>query len=421
MARNAFYAQSGGVTAVINASASGVIETWRHYAQQRPDEIGKLYAGRFGILGALTEELIDTTHESDEAIAALAHTPGAVFGSCRYKLSDPAKDRSQYERLIEVFRAHDIGYFFYNGGNDSMDTALKVSEIAAEMNYPIHCIGIPKTIDNDLVETDCCPGFGSAAKYVAVAMREAMRDVEAMAGTSTRVFVMEVMGRHVGWLTAAASLAAEAGGPPILLLLPEVPFNERAFIDRVSACVTKHECCLIAVSEGLRDGNDRLLGDTGHLDAFGHAQLGGIGARIAELVRGLLGYKVHWALPDYLQRSARHLASTTDFLHAQGVGRSAVEMAMQGKSGIMMTVVRHAEHPYSWEIGTAPLQAVANREKMLPREFISDDGFGVSEACKRYLMPLLDGEEYPPYRNGLPDYVRFKNVMVEPKLSPFVP
>lgn len=419
MARNAFYAQSGGVTAVINVTACAVIQTWRAAAAKDP-RLGTLYAGRNGILGALTEELIDTTLESDADIAALRHTPGGAFGSCRYKLKTLEQSRAQYERLIEVFRAHDIGWFFYNGGNDSMDTAHKVSQLSQTLGYPIHCIGIPKTVDNDLPVTDCCPGFASAAKYVAVSMREAMCDVASMSSTSTKVFVMEVMGRHAGWLTAAAGLAAGADGP-LLLLFPEVAFDEAAFLARVAAVVERHGYCAVAVSEGLRNADGVLLGEAGGKDAFGHSQLGGVGARIAELVRGRAGLKVHWALPDYLQRSARHLASATDVQHAYAVGIRAVELALAGENAVMPTIVRCDGSPYRWEIGVTPLHEVANREKMLPGEFITNDGYGITDACRAYLQPLIDGEDYPSYRDGLPDFVRLKNELTASKLPPFSP
>ncbi|MBW7901470.1 MAG: 6-phosphofructokinase [Rhodocyclaceae bacterium] len=413
---NAFYAQSGGVTAVINASACGVIET----ARRHPERIGKVFAGRNGILGALAEDLIDTSHESDADIARLRHTPGGAFGSCRYKLKGLDEHRAQYERLIEVFRAHDIGYFFYNGGNDSMDTAWKVSQLSERLGYPLVSIGIPKTVDNDLPHTDSCPGFGSVAKYVATSMREAGLDVASMAATSTKVFVMEVMGRHAGWITAACGLAGEAEDePPHLLLFPEIPFDEAAFLARVEDCVQRFGYCAIAVSEGLRDAEGRLLADMGTRDAFGHAQLGGVGQVVAQLIKDRLGHKYHWALPDYLQRSARHLASKTDVEQAYALGRAAVELALAGRHGVMPGIVRIADAPYAWEIGVAGLQDVANVERRMPREFISADGFRITDECRRYLAPLIAGEDVPPARNGLPDYVRLKNIAVPRRLEGF--
>ncbi|WP_018410693.1 6-phosphofructokinase [Methyloversatilis thermotolerans] len=416
MAANLFYAQSGGVTSVINASACGVIQA----AREHPDRIGRVLAGRNGILGALHEDLIDTSHESDEAIAALRHTPGGAFGSCRFKLKAPDEDRASYERLIEVFRAHDIRWFLYNGGNDSMDTAWKVSQIAERMHYPLVCIGIPKTIDNDLVHTDNCPGFGSVAKYVAVSMMEAGLDVASMARTSTRIFVMEVMGRHAGWITAAAGLAARApGDAPHLLLFPEIPFDEPAFLARVDACVRDHGFCAIAVSEGLRGQDGRLLAESGVRDAFGHAQLGGVGLQVAELIKSTLGHKYHWALPDYLQRSARHVASATDVEQAYALGRRAVELALAERNAVMPAITRVSDRPYAWKIDVAQLQDVANHEKMMPRHFISDDGFSITDACRDYIRPLIVGEDVPPYVDGLPVYVKLRNVGVPAVLAPF--
>ncbi len=416
MAENLFYAQSGGVTAVINATACGVIQA----AREQGGRIGRVFAGRNGILGALHEDLIDTSLESDAAIAALRHTPGGAFGSCRYKLKGLDESRAQYERLIDVFRAHDIRYFLYNGGNDSMDTAWKVSQIAERLNYPLVCVGIPKTVDNDLVETDNCPGFGSVAKYVALSMMEAGLDVASMARTSTKVFVMEVMGRHAGWITAAAGLAARrAGEAPHLLLFPEITFDPEAFLARVAACVREHDFCAIAVSEGLRGAAGKLLGEAGSRDAFGHAQLGGVGQQVAELIKDRLGHKYHWALPDYLQRSARHVASATDVAQALALGRRAVELALAGRNAVMPAIVRTSDEPYRWDVGVAQLKDVANREKMMPREFISGDGFGITDACRKYLQPLIEGEDYPPYVNGLPAYVSLLNESVPALLPPF--
>lgn len=416
MAANLFYAQSGGVTAVINTTACGVIQA----AREHGDVIGKVLAGRNGILGALHEDLIDTSLESDAAIAALRHTPGGAFGSCRYKLKGLDESRAQYERLIEVFRAHDIRWFLYNGGNDSMDTAWKVSQIAEKLHYPLTCVGIPKTVDNDLVETDNCPGFGSVAKYVAVSMMEAGLDVASMARTSTKIFVMEVMGRHAGWITAAAGLAARTPAEaPHILLFPEIPFDEAAFLARVDACVREHDFCAIAVSEGLRGADGKLLAESGTRDAFGHAQLGGVGQQIAELIKTRLGHKYHWALPDYLQRSARHIASGTDAQQAYALGRRAVELAIEGRNAVMPAIVRVSDTPYAWKIDVAQLQDVANREKMMPGHFISEDGFGITDACRKYLQPLIEGEDHPPYVDGLPAYVSLKNESVPRTLPPF--
>lgn len=415
-ARNAFYAQSGGVTAVINATACGLIET----ARQHPDRIGKVLAGRDGILGALTEDLIDTSLETDADIARLKHTPGGAFGSCRYKLKSLDEHRAQYERLMQVFRAHDIGYFFYNGGNDSMDTAWKVSQLAQRMGFPLVCVGIPKTVDNDLAVTDNCPGFGSVAKYVATSMREAGYDVASMARTSTKIFVLEVMGRHAGWITAACGLAADAEGEaPHILLFPEIPFDPEAFLARVQTCVERYGYCTVAVSEGLHAADGRLIADMGSQDAFGHAQLGGVGQIIAQLIKDRLGHKYHWALADYLQRSARHLASRTDLEQAYAVGVKAVELALAGRNAVMPAIRRLADDPYAWEVAVADLGEVANVEKKMPREFITPDGFHITEACRRYLQPLIVGEAFPPFRQGLPDYVRLRNQSVVRKLGEF--
>ncbi len=412
--RNAFYAQSGGVTAVINASAAGVIEACR----RNPRRIGKLYAGRHGIVGALTEDLIDTSRESAAAIKALRHTPAGAFGSARYKLKSIEQDRAKYERLIEVFRAHDIGYFFYNGGNDSMDTALKVSKIGAELGYPITCVGVPKTVDNDLPVTDCCPGFGSVAKYVAVSTREAALDVASMARTSTKVFILEVMGRHAGWIAAAGGLAGRGNGDaPHIILFPEIPFEQKPFLDRVKQCVAERGYCVIVVSEGVKGPGGKFLAEAGTTDAFGHAQLGGAAPEIARIVKDGLGYKYHWAVADYLQRAARHIASKTDVAQAYAVGKAAVEFALQGRNAVLPVIKRKSSKPYRWTIEAAPLEAVANVEKKVPREFVTEDGFGITPACRRYLEPLVAGEDYPPFRGGLPDYVELKNAPVKRKLA----
>ena len=412
--KNAFYAQSGGVTAVINATACGLIET----ARKHKNRIGKVYAGRDGIIGALTEDLIDTSKESAAAIKALRHTPSGAFGSCRYKLKGLEENRAQYERLIEVFKAHNIGYFFYNGGNDSADTAYKVSQISGALGYPVICVGVPKTVDNDLAVTDCCPGFGSVAKYVATSIREAGFDVASMARTSTKVFVLEVMGRHAGWITAACGLAAEkAGDAPQILLFPEMTFDQDKFLARVDAVVKKYGYCAIGVSEGIRGADGRFLSESGLKDAFGHAQLGGVAPQIANLVKDKLGYKYHWAVADYLQRAARHIASKTDVEQAYAVGKAAVELAIKGRNAVMPVIVHKSNKPYKWKIEAADLKDIANKEKMMPRDFITADGFHITEKCRQYLAPLIVGEDYPPYKNGLPSYIKLKNVAVKKKLA----
>jgi 6-phosphofructokinase 1 len=402
------------VTAVINASAAGVIET----ARRHRGTIGKVYAGRNGIIGALTEDLIDTSKESARAIAALKDTPAGAFGSCRYKLKGLEESRAQYERLIEVFRAHDIGYFFYNGGNDSADTCLKVAQIAAKLGYPLTAVHVPKTVDNDLPITDNCPGFGSVAKYVATSMREAAFDVASMAMTSTKVFVLEVMGRHAGWITAAVGMADDEATPiPLLLLFPEVAFDEAKFLAAVDAKVKAFGYCCVGVSEGLLGPDGKLMAEAGTRDAFGHAQLGGVGPLIASIVKDKLNYKYHWAVADYLQRAARHLASKTDLEQSYAVGKAAVEMALAGKNAVMPAITRVSDKPYRWKITEAPLAKVANVEKMLPRDFITSDGFGITAKARAYLAPLIRGEAPPPYKDGLPQFVRLKNVAVPKKLA----
>ena len=416
MPGNAFYAQSGGVTAVINASACGVIET----ARKHRAHIGTVYAGRNGILGALREDLIDTSAESAAAVAALKWTPGGAFGSCRYKLKPPQEDMREYERLIAVFEAHDIRFFFYNGGGDSQDTAHKVSLVGAELGHPVACIGIPKTVDNDLPHTDCCPGFGSVAKYVAVSVREAALDVASMCETSTKVFILEVMGRHTGWIAAAAGLAKRRPeDAPHVVLLPEVPFEAERFLASVRAAVSRFGYCVVVAAEGIRDAEGNFLAESGGTDAFGHAQLGGVAPRLAALVREREGFKFHWAVADYLQRSARHVASATDVEQAYAVGRHAVELAVGGASGVMATIVRHQDEPYDWTVGEVPLQRVANRERRLPKAFIRSDGFGITAAARRYLQPLIRGEDWPPYLNGLPAFAELANRPVAKKLPPF--
>jgi 6-phosphofructokinase 1 len=411
---NAFYAQSGGVTAVINASACGVVET----ARQHKDRIGKVYAGRNGIIGALSEDLIDTSQDSARAIAALRHTPSGAFGSCRYKLKSVEENRTEYERLIKVFEAHGIGYFFYNGGGDSADTCLKVSQLSNKLGYPLQAIHVPKTVDNDLPITDNCPGFGSVAKYIAVSTREASFDVGSMSKTSTKVFVLEVMGRHAGWIAAAGGMAAdEKTEIPIVILFPEVSFDQDLFLARVKENVERYDYCTVVVSEGTKWPDGRFLAETGTRDAFGHAQLGGAAPVVANMVKDALGYKYHWAVADYLQRAARHIASKTDVDQAYAVGKAAVELALKGENAVMPAIVRKSDKPYRWSVGTAPLNRVANKEKMMPRNFIARDGLGITPRCRAYLEPLIKGEDYPPYRGGLPQYVRLKNVAVPKRLE----
>ncbi len=409
------YAQSGGVTAVINASAGAVIETARENGI-------KVYAARNGIVGALREDLIDTSKETKAAIAALRYTPGGAFGSCRFKLRSLEESRSQYERLIEVCKAHDIRWFLYNGGNDSSDTAHKISQIAKSLGYPLACIGVPKTVDNDLAVTDCCPGFGSVAKYTAVSVLEASLDVASMSQSSTKVFIMEVMGRHAGWIAAAAGLAGEGDDEaPHIILFPEIPLDQKAFLAKVKATVERIGWCTVVVSEGVRNKDGDFLSEVGTKDAFGHAQLGGAAPMIAGIVKDNLGYKYHWAVPDYLQRSARHIASKTDVEQAVAVGKAAVEYAMAGMNAVMPVIVRKSDAPYRWKIEPVKLSKVANHEKKLPKNFISRDGYGITPAARRYLEPLIRGEDAPPTgKNGLPAYVRLRNTPVAKKLEEYV-
>ena len=415
-AKNLLYAQSGGVTAVINTSAAGVIAT----ARRNKAKIGRVYAAKNGILGVLREELFDTTDETDATIKALAHTPGGAFGSCRYKLKDAVTDAVKYQRFLDVCAAHDIGYFLYNGGNDSADTSNKIAALAAERGLDLICVGVPKTIDNDLAVTDVCPGFASAAKYTAVSVLEASLDVAAMAETSTKVFVYEVMGRHAGWLAAAAGLAGKGkNSAPHLILFPEIAFDEAKFLDAVKATVASVGYCVVVVSEGVKDAAGKFLAETGVKDAFGHSQLGGAAQQIASLVQAKLGVKFHYALPDYLQRSARHLASAVDVEIAYKVGEAAVRYAIAKQNAVMPVIKRLSNKPYRYEIKPALLSDVANHERVMPRDFITEDGFGITAAARRYLEPLIAGEAYPPYENGLPVYVKLKNKLVRKKLEAF--
>ena len=414
-AKNAIYAQSGGVTSVINATAGGVIE-----AARKSKRINKLFAGKNGIRGLLREDIIDTSIEDMIEIKKLQHTPGGIFGSCRHKLKDPSSNKREYERLIEVFRAHDIGYFFYNGGGDSQDTTNKISQFTIDAGFPVNCIGIPKTVDNDLPYTDNCPGFGSVAKYVATSVREASLDVQSMSESSTKVFIMEVMGRHAGWIAASSGLAHDKNNSaPHIILLPEVPFYKAKFLKRVKDTIKKHGFCVIVVSEGARFKNGEFIADAGTVDSFGHKQLGGVAPTIAEMIKDNLGLKYHWAVSDYLQRAARHISSKTDVDQAYAVGKAAVKFALSGENAVMPVIKRTSSNPYSWEIDKVKLSRVANVEKKLPQKFISKDGFGVTEACKNHIRPLIQGEAYPPYKDGVIETASLKNKLVKKKLKTF--
>ena len=414
-AKNAIYAQSGGVTSVINATAGGVIE-----AARKSKRINKLFAGKNGIRGLLREDIIDTSIEDIIQIKKLQHTPGGIFGSCRHKLKDPSSNKKEYERLIEVFRAHDIGYFFYNGGGDSQDTTNKISQFTIDAGFPVNCIGIPKTVDNDLPYTDNCPGFGSVAKYVATSVREASLDVESMSESSTKVFIMEVMGRHAGWIAASSGLAQDKNNSaPHIILLPEVPFYKAKFLKRVKDTIKKHGFCVIVVSEGARFKNGEFIADAGTVDSFGHKQLGGVAPTIAGMIKDSLGLKYHWAVSDYLQRAARHISSKTDVDQAYAVGKAAVQFALSGENAVMPIIKRTSSNPYSWKIDKVKLSQVANVEKKLPQKFISKNGFGVTEACKNHLRPLIQGEAYPPYKDGVIETASLKNKLVKKKLKTF--
>jgi ATP-dependent phosphofructokinase / diphosphate-dependent phosphofructokinase len=418
MLKNAIYAQSGGVTSVINASAFGVINACR----KAKDKVGILYAAYNGILGILHEDLIDTTYESQTDINALRHTPGGAFGSCRYKLKGLEQNRREYERLIEVFSAYNIEYFFYNGGNDSADTCLKVSQIAYELGYPIKAVHIPKTIDNDLVVTDNCPGFGSVAKYVATSIKEAGFDLASMCATSTKVFIMEVMGRNAGWIAASSALASRDNSmPPHMILFPELVFDEEMFLSMVGKIVQDYGYCVIVASEGIKNSSGNLLSETGTKDAFGHAQLGGVASLLADIIYKKLKYKCHYAIADYLQRSARHISSKVDVEQAIAVGEFGVKLALDGNNAIMPYIKRVTEQPYSWVIDYTKLENVANYEKFMPRDFIDSSGFYITSKCREYLFPLIQGEDYPPYINGIPSYVELKNIKVAKKLPDFKP
>ena len=413
--RNVLYAQSGGVTSVINATAAGVLEAGR-----KSKRIGKIFAAKNGILGALNEEIIDTSFESDKEISRLKYTPGGVFGSCRYKLQDPSSNQREYNRLLDIFLAHNIEYFFYNGGGDSQDTANKIVNFTKDMGFPVQCIGIPKTVDNDIPFTDNCPGFGSVAKYIAISTKEAGLDVASMAETSTKVFILEVMGRHAGWIASAAGLAQEKeGDPPHLILFPEIAFNKKKIISKVRATVQKHGYCVLVVSEGVRNSKGKFLADADTKDAFGHKQLGGVAPKIASIINSSLGYKYHWAVSDYLQRSARHIASQTDLEQAYSVGKSAIDFVLKGENAVMPIIKRKKTKKYSWEIDKVALSKVANKEKKMPRSYITKDGFGITESCKKYLRPLIQGEAYPPYRNGMPVTANLKNKLLKKKLKGF--
>lgn len=414
--RNAVYAQSGGVTAVINATACGVIQECRAH----PKLIKNVLAANNGIVGILREELFDTSKESDSDIEKLRFTPGGAFGSCRFKLKKTSSDDTIARRIFDVFEAHDVGYFFYNGGGDSQDTTNKISRLSKLFGYPLQCIGIPKTVDNDLANTDTCPGFGSVAKYVAIAVQEAALDVRSMCETSTKVFILEVMGRHAGWIAASGGLAGKTeSDPPHMILFPEIAYDEASFLAKVAETVATYRHCVVVASEGVRDTDGNFLSGSSHRDSFGHIQLGGVAQKLALVVTLNLGFKVHYAIADYLQRSARHIASQTDVDQAYAVGKAAVEAVLGGKTDQMVAIKRLQDQPYRWEVITTPIGDVANKERSFPRSYITEDGFGITESARRYLTPLIQGEAFPSFDAGLPQYVQLKNQLVARELPDF--
>ena len=416
MKRNVFYAQSGGVTPVINATAAGLID----YLKKNKSSFGKLFIGKNGIAGALNEELIDVSKENPTELKKLIHTPGGAFGSCRIKLKDPVKNKREFHRILEVFKAHNIGYFFYNGGGDSQDTTLKISNYCKEHGYNVTCIGLPKTIDNDLPVTDNCPGFGSVAKYIAISTYEASLDVVSMANSSTKVFLLEVMGRHAGWLAASAGVIKDKESmPPHIILLPEIVFDEKRFLKKVKETVKKYGFCVIVASEGIKNKNNKFIAASSSKDSFGHAHLGGVAPKLANIITMKLSYKVHWAVADYLQRAARHIGSSVDVKQAYMVGYKALEYAKKGINGVMLTISRKKSKNYQWEIKYTKLENVANVEKELPKSFISKDGFGVTRSCKKYMQNLISGQDYPPYKDGIPLYAKLKHILVKKRLKSF--
>ena len=416
MKRNVFYAQSGGVTPVINATAAGLID----YLKKNKSSFGKLFIGKNGIAGALNEELIDVSKENPTELKKLIHTPGGAFGSCRIKLKDPVKNQREFHRILEVFKAHNIGYFFYNGGGDSQDTTLKISNYCKEHGYDVTCIGLPKTIDNDLPVTDNCPGFGSVAKYIAISTYEASLDVASMANSSTKVFLLEVMGRHAGWLAASAGIIKDNESmPPHLILLPEIVFDEKRFLKKVKETVKRYGFCVIVASEGIKNKNNKFIAASSSKDSFGHAHLGGVAPKLANIITIKLSYKVHWAVADYLQRAARHIGSSVDVKQAYMVGYKALEYAKKGINGVMLTISRKKSKNYQWEIKHTKLENVANVEKELPESFISKDGFGITRSCKKYMQNLISGQDYPPYKDGIPVYAKLKHILVKKRLKNF--
>jgi len=417
-ANNVLYAQAGGVSAVINASAAAVIEK----VQKHPDQFGKIYTALNGIKGVLEEALIDVSNMSSETLERLKHQPGAAFKACRFDLDPLEHNTAQYERVLEVFKTYEIGYFFYNGGNGSMVTAQKVADYCGEHGHPVICVGVAKTIDNDLDLSHCSPGFGSAAKYIATSFLEASLDIISMHETSSKFFVMECMGRNTGWLTLAAGLAKEViPDLPLILLPAERAFNKTLFIQKVEQLISEKGYCVCAVSEGLQDEQGEYLAIAGieHTLERDYTQLGGVGSYLSHMVSQHIQSKTHCAVPDYLQRSASHIVSQTDWQMAYDAGKASVEAALRGAHGVLPIIEVTGENPLTWCFKTVELEAVANLEKTVPDNFLTEDGMDITPAALDYLRPLIQGERPVHFKNGLPDIAIMSFVQVQKKLTPF--
>ena len=416
MKGNIFYAQSGGVTPVINATAAGVIAGYL----KNKKVFGKLYIGKNGILGALKEELIDVNNENTKELDLLKYTPGGAFGSCRLKLKDFKKSKKDFDRIYDVFKAHNIRYFLYNGGGDSQDTTNKISKYFSNQKYPLVCLGLPKTIDNDLPVTYTCPGFGSVAKYIATSTLEASLDVMSMSQTSTKVFILEVMGRHSGWLAASSGvIKSNQSDPPHIILFPERKFDKTEFLKKVKNAVSKYSYCVVVASEGIQDKKGKFISDSGEKDSFGHAQLGGVAPMLSNMIMNNLKLKVHWAVSDYLQRAARHISSSVDVDQAYKLGTESVELAKKNITDVMLTIEKKKSSKFKWSIGTTKLDNVANIEKKLPKNYIKSNGYEITAACKKYISNLIEGESFPIFKNGYPLYAKMKCKLIKKKLRKY--
>lgn len=405
---NIVVAQSGGPTAVINASLAGVI----HEAGRHP-EIESIYGALNGIRGVLDEEMVDLTEEKNTTIEGLKTCPAAALGTVRYKIKP-----DDYARALEVFQAHNVRYFFYAGGNDSMDTADKIAKLAVERNFELRVIGIAKTIDNDLAITDHCPGYGSVVKYNATALIELARDAEAMSNGDL-VSILEVMGRHSGWIAAGAALAKKSEfDPPHIILLPEVVFNPDKFLADCRAALSRYRYCVVVVGEGLVDAEGRQIAADDKVDAFGHKQLGGIGDYLRKWIEEKTKFKARAAKLGIVQRAATHLMSRTDRDEAYEVGQAAVRAAIAGETGKMVTLVRESNSPYQCRTGLAPLADIANGEKLLPKDWIAENGISMKQEFLDYARPLIQGEVPIPFEDGLPKYVRLEKIPVDKKCAP---